>query len=106
MSARKIAAESLRDVRDSRGWANRHKFAHYTAGGRSFGKWWKRVTARVARHVGMRPHELEAVARKVAPVALAAKQLAAERRLESVTVWGSGPDLHIVRRWRAEEVAA
>ena len=105
MSARKIAAESLRDVRDSKGRANRHKFAKYTAGGRSFGRWWKRTTARVARHVWMRPHELEAVARKIAPVAAAARQMAAERRLESATVWASGPDLHIVRRWRAEEVA-
>ena len=95
MSARKFAQESLvaeRSVRKGRHFRG-------TGGGRAFGRWWKRVAARVARRVGLPASVVELDA---APLRAEAK--AAFRRLQSASAHCAGDNVVVSLRW-AEQPA-
>lgn len=95
MSARKFAQESLVAERLDR------KGRHFrgTGGGRSFGRWWKKTSARVARRVGLPASVVELDA---APLRAEAK--AAFLRLKSASAQCVGENVVVSLRW-AEQPA-
>ena len=91
MSARKfVESGSIKSVRKF-GNPNHQGFRS-----RTFGRWWKRLTHRVARRTGLPVAEVTQMARQMIADNVVR---AADRPLVSATVWQRGNNLHISRRW-------
>ena len=92
MSARKFV-EVPGSIRTARRFGNKN---HVGFRSRTFGRWWKRLTHRVARRTGLPVAEVAQMARQMIDPSVVR---AADRPLVSATVWQQGNDLHISRRW-------
>lgn len=92
MSARKFV-EVPGSIRTARRFGNKN---HAGFRSRTFGRWWKRLTNRVARRTSLPVTEVAQMARATINSNVVR---AADRPLISATVWQQGNDLHISRRW-------
>lgn len=91
MSAKKFALKPLTETRATR----RGRHFRGTAGGRSFGRWWKRLTNRVARRVGLDPE----MVRLDAAAGAETQARAAHRSLASASAQCVGDNVVVTLRW-------
>lgn len=93
MSARKFV-EMPDSIRTARRFGNKNHPGSFRS--RTFGRWWKRLTHRVARRTSLPVAEVAQMARATINSNVVR---AADRPLASATVWQQGNNLHISRRW-------